>query len=204
VYRICFLISVGFLVGCSQIPPAAPYEEPEQSELTANIRLITNSNIYGDPSPSGCAPKIPHLMASAGRTYGDGKPNINYPPFPTAPKNLSMSFRAAPPMLKIQPGSRTGEGVITEVEARYRVIASVPFRLATSGTYGCKAEAKIVNLKAGSDYEVVVGVNRERVGGRDTVDCVFHINEITNFKTLHMSLTKTVTSTPAEVATCRE
>lgn len=60
------------LAGCSGIP-SVPYEEPAQSEGVARVRVITNSDVYGDSIVGSCAPATRHKMAEAGRFGGTGQ-----------------------------------------------------------------------------------------------------------------------------------
>lgn len=175
------------LAGCSGIP-SVPYEEPAQSESVARIRVITNSDVYGDSITANCAPATRHKMAEAGRFGRSGGANSNYPQYPLKPASVGMPERASPALIEYIPSIRMGEGVYKEVVTEYRVRADLPFQIATLGatigslgsTYAyCDAQAVVYKLEPGKDYEALVGVgSRPRSDGGQGLVCILVVSEL--------------------------
>ncbi|TDJ74672.1 hypothetical protein E2H86_18920 [Pseudomonas putida] len=175
------------LAGCSGIP-SVPYVEPTQSEGMARIRVITNSDVYGDSITGGCAPATRHKMAEAGRFAQSGRASINYPQYPLKSASIGMPERASPALVEYIPAIRMAEGVYKEVVTEYRVRADLPFQIATLGatvgsygsTYGtCGAQAVVYNLEPGKDYEALVGVGtRPRSDGGQGLVCILAVSEL--------------------------
>lgn len=175
------------LVGCSGIP-SVPYEEPAQSEGVARLRVITNSDVYGDGITGNCAPATRHKMAKAGRFAESGEASINYPQYPLNPSKVGMPERASPALLEYVPSIRMSEGVYKEVVTEYRVRADLPFQIATLGatigSYGstyayCDAQALVYKLEPGKNYEALVGVgSRPRSDGGQGLACILAVSEL--------------------------
>ncbi|MCV4343346.1 hypothetical protein [Pseudomonas capsici] len=175
------------LVGCSGMP-SLPYEEPAQSENSARIRVITNSNVYGDSIVGSCTPATRHRMAQAGRFLSSGAMNTNYPQYPLKSANLGMPKRVAPGLVQYIPSIRMGQGVYKEVVAEYHVRTDVPLQLATwgasiggygSSSFACVSQALAFKLEPGKDYEALIGVgSRSDEGGNEALMCVFGVVEL--------------------------
>jgi hypothetical protein len=175
------------LSGCSGIP-SVPYEDPAQTENLARVRIITNSDAFGDSVIGSCAPAIRHEMARAGRFWGEGQPSINYPQQPLNPKKIGMAGRVAPDLTDYVPATRMAEGVYKEIVTEYRVRADLPFQLATRGaTFGnngrsfssCPGQALIYHLEPGKDYEALIGLRySSNANGAPAPTCVFGIVEL--------------------------
>ncbi|MFW9268056.1 hypothetical protein ACLK1G_12795 [Pseudomonas sp. NR3] len=181
------LFGVG-LAGCSGIP-SVPYEEPAQSEAIARVRVITNSDVYGDSIVGSCAPATRHKMAQAGRFGRDGTANINYPQYPLNSASIGMPKRVSPTLAQYIPAIRMGEGAYKEVVAEYRVRTDLPFQLATLGAtiggngstyWSCGGQALVYKLEPGKDYEALVGVGtRPNKDGEQALLCVLAVLEVT-------------------------
>ncbi|MQG92019.1 hypothetical protein [Pseudomonas sp. MN1F] len=175
------------LAGCSGIP-SVPYEEPATSEGVARLRVITNSDVYGDSIMGSCAPATRHKMAEAGRFAENGGANSNYPQYPQQSVSLGMPERAASALIEYIPSIRMGEGVYKEVVSEYRVRADRPFQIATLGatigSYGstyraCSGQAAVYKLEPGKDYEAVVGVGSgKRSDGGQGLVCIVAVSEL--------------------------
>lgn len=175
------------LAGCSGIP-SVPYEEPAESEGMARVRVITNSDVYGDSVVGSCAPATRHKMAEAGRFGRDGTANINYPQYPLKSASLGMPQRVWPSLIQYIPAIRRGEGVYKEVVTEYRVRTDLPFQIATWGatiagngnTYRtCGGQALVYKLEPGKDYEAVVGVDSSlNKDGEQALICMLAVLEL--------------------------
>lgn len=180
------LIAV-MLAGCSGMP-LLPYEEPAQSDNSARIRVITNSNVYGDSTTDSCVPVTRHRMAQAGRYLQSGMPNPNHPQYPLNSASLGMPERVAPALAQYIPAIRMGQGVYKEVVAEYRVRTDVPFQMATwgasigghgSSSFACASQALAFKLEPGKNYEALVGVGSRSEGeGSEVLMCVFGVVEL--------------------------
>ncbi|MFF7109069.1 hypothetical protein [Pseudomonas sichuanensis] len=175
------------LAGCSGIP-SQPYQEPSGLVPTARMRVISNSDVYGDSVTGRCAPNLRHQMVQAGR-FSAGRALENYPQFPKAPAQLGMPMRLSPPLLSLTPTVRMAEGRLEEVVAEYRVPTSAPFQLATLGAGAgtplgrgiyCDEEARVYNLQAGRDYEVTIGMGTIGQGDNARLACRFDVRELTS------------------------
>ncbi|MEN1832853.1 hypothetical protein AAIM60_08205 [Pseudomonas lijiangensis] len=168
--------------------PSLPYEEPAQSESFARIRVITNSNAYGDSIVGSCTPVARHRMAQAGRFLSSGALNVNYPQYPLKSANLGMPKRVAPALAQYAPPIRIGEGVYKEVVTEYRVRTDAPLQIATWGasingrgsmSTACVSQVKTFKLEPGKDYEALIGVgSRTADDGSEAVMCVFGVVEL--------------------------
>lgn len=177
----------GALSGCSGIP-SVPYDERSQTENLARVRVITNSDAFGDSVIGSCAPAIRHEMARAGRFGRDGQPSINYVQYPLNPKKIGIPGRVAPELSEYVPATRMAEGVHKEIVTEYRVRADLPFQLATRGaTFGnngrsfssCPGQALIYHLEPGKDYEALIGLRFSiNANGAPAPTCVFGIAEL--------------------------
>jgi hypothetical protein len=175
------------LAGCSGTP-SVPYEEPAQSEGTARVRVITNSDVLGDSILGGCVPATQHKMAEAGRFGQDGTANINYPQYPLKSASLGMPQRVWPTLTQYIPALRRGEGVYKEIVTEYRVRTDLPFQIATRGatiagngnTYRtCGGRALVYKLEPGKDYEAVVGVDSSpNKDGDQALICMLAVLEL--------------------------
>ncbi|WP_110996548.1 hypothetical protein [Pseudomonas sichuanensis] len=174
------------LAACSSIP-SQPYQEPADSTPTARMRVISNSDVFGDSVTGRCAPNLRHQMVQAGR-FSAGRAVENYPQFPKAPAQLGMPQRLSPPLLSLTPTVRMAEGRLEEVVAEYRVPTSAPFQLATTGAGAgtslgrgiyCAEEARVYNLEAGRDYEVTIGMGAIGQGENARLACRFDVRLLT-------------------------
>lgn len=82
------------LTGCSGFQ-TQPYVEPPASATSAKVRVISNSDVFGDPMTGQCAPKVRHEMVSAGR-FSSGKPLQNYPQYPVSPPSSACPNEPPP------------------------------------------------------------------------------------------------------------
>ncbi|MGE7989751.1 hypothetical protein ACQKPE_01620 [Pseudomonas sp. NPDC089554] len=181
------LLLASALAGCGGIA-SIPYVEPALSPETARVRVITNSDVFGDSLTTNCIPKTRHLMARAGRQFDNGQPHESYPQFPLQPhKIVGMPDRSAPGMIKLQPGIRMAEGMYAEVETEYLVPTNAPFMVSTlgavMGSYGstdsvCPMDAKVFELKAGKDYEVFVGMHPVQTPAGPRLSCALSIRRL--------------------------
>ncbi|WP_210639629.1 hypothetical protein [Pseudomonas sp. Tri1] len=175
------------LAGCSGIP-SVPYEEPTQSEGMARVRVITNSDAYGDSIIGSCAPATRHKMAEAGRFGSDGTANINYPQYPLKSASIGIPKRVWPSLIQYVPAIRMGEGAYKEVVTEYRVRTDLPFQIATLGATiagngssyrSCGGQALVYKLEPGKDYEAVVGVDsRPGKDGEQALICMLAVLEL--------------------------
>ncbi|MBX8474171.1 hypothetical protein K5D38_05205 [Pseudomonas cichorii] len=175
------------LVGCSGMP-SLPYEEPAQSENSARIRVITNSNVYGDSIVGSCTPATRHRMAQAGRFLSSGAMNTNYPQYPLKSANLGMPKRVAPALDQYAPSIRIGEGVYKEVVTEYRVRTDELLQIATWGasingrgsmSAACVSQIQTFKLEPGKDYEALIGVGRRTAeDGSEAFMCIFGVVEL--------------------------
>ncbi|QXH49120.1 hypothetical protein KSS94_14235 [Pseudomonas fakonensis] len=176
------------LTGCSGFQ-TQPYVEPPTSAASAKVRIISNSDVFGDPMTGQCAPKVRHEMVSAGR-FSSGKPLQNYPQYPVSPPKLGMPERTSAPLLSLTPTIRMAEGRYEEVVAEYRVPANVPFQFATFGAGAgtslgrgvyCAADARVYTLEAGRDYEVTIGMGAIGQGDNVRPVCRFDVRKLVAF-----------------------
>ena len=200
------------LAGCSGIP-SVPYEEPPQSESTARVRVITNSDVYGDSIIGSCAPATRHKMAEAGRFGQDGTASINYPQHPLKTASLGMPQRMAPTLAEYIPSIRMAEGAYKEIVTEYRVRTDVPFQIATRGatmgTYGstyayCGDQTLVYKLEAGKDYEALAGVStRPNKDGGQAYICMFGLFELAAFPGTSIVIPKKLTPAAAPQVVCK-
>jgi len=200
------------LAGCSGIP-SVPYEEPSQSENTARVRVITNSDVYGDSIIGSCAPATRHKMAEAGRFGQDGTASINYPQHPLKTASIGMPQRVAPTLVEYIPSIRMAEGAYKEVVTEYRVRTDVPFQLATRGatigTYGstysyCGDQTLVYRLEAGKDYEALAGVNiGPNNDGQQGYVCMLGMIELVSFPGTSLVIPKKLTPAAPPQAVCK-
>ncbi|MDH0732706.1 hypothetical protein N5F23_19690 [Pseudomonas sichuanensis] len=170
------------LAGCSGIP-SQPYQEPSGLVPTARMRVISNSDVFGDSITGRCAPSVRHTMVQAGHFLA-GRALENHPQFPLAPAKLGMPQRLSPPLLSLTPTVRNAEGRVEEVVAEYRVPTTAPFQLATLGAgmgtslgrgIYCDEQARVYNLEAGRDYEVTIGMGAVGQGDNARPVCRFDV-----------------------------
>lgn len=198
------------LAGCSGIP-SVPYEEPAQSEGVARVRVITNSDVYGDSIVGSCAPATRHKMAEAGRFGGDGAANINYPQYPLKSASVGVPKRVWPSLIQYIPAIRMGEGSYKEVVTEYRVGTDLPFQIATRGATiagngssyrTCGGQALVYKLEPGKDYEAVVGVDgRPSKDGDPALICMLAVLELTTLPGTSIVIPQKLThAAPPQVA----
>lgn len=210
----CLLLFVSSLslAGCGGIP-SVPYVDPLQSDNTARVRVITNSDVFGDSVTGSCAPDTRHKMAEAGRFSQEGQPSINYPQFPLKPANLGMPGRVSPKLSQYIGAVRMAEGLYTEIVAEYRVKTDAPFQIATlgasAGSYGstyavCPDQAKVFSLEPGKDYEVLVGLSSApNADGKAVLMCMFGVVELTSVPNLPFAWPKRLTGTESPQKLCK-
>ncbi|MCD9113470.1 hypothetical protein [Pseudomonas bijieensis] len=198
------------LAGCSGIP-SVPYEEPAQSEGVARVRVITNSDVYGDSIVGSCAPATRHKMAEAGRFGGGGAANINYPQYPLKSASVGVPKRVWPSLIQYIPAIRMGEGSYKEVVTEYRVRTDLPFQIATRGATiagngssyrTCGGQALVYKLEPGKDYEAVVGVDgRPSKDGDPALICMLAVLELTTLPGTSIVIPQKLThAAPPQVA----
>ena len=200
------------LAGCSGIP-SVPYEEPTQTEGMARVRVITNSDVYGDSIVGSCAPATRHKMAEAGRFGRDGRANINYPQHPLNSASLGMPKRVSPTLTQYIPAIRMGEGVYKEIVTEYRVRTDLPFQIATLGatigSYGstyssCGGQALVYKLEPGKDYEALAGVgSRPNNDGGQALICVLGVFELVTLPGTPIVIPKKLTPAAPPQVVCK-
>lgn len=204
-----YTLIVFSLAGCSSIP-TQPYQEPLGSTSTARMRVISNSNVFGDSVTGRCAPNVRHTMAQAGH-FSAGRAQANHPQFPLTPAKLGMPPRLSPPLLSLTPTVRNAEGRVEEVVAEYRVPTTAPFQLATlgagmgtslgRGTY-CEEQARVYNLEAGRDYEVTIGMGAVGQGDNARLACRFDVRLLMSIGQGEMMMPVPVAGTAAPKKFC--
>jgi len=198
------------LAGCAGIP-SVPYEEPTQSEGMARVRVITNSDVYGDSIVGSCAPATRHKMAEAGRFGQDGTASINYPQYPLKSASIGIPKRVWPSLIQYTPAIRMGEGAYKEVVTEYRVRTDLPFQIATRGATiagsgssyrSCDGHALVYKLEPGKDYEAVVGVDsRPSKDGEQALTCMLAVLEVTTLPGTSIVIPQKLTpAAPPQVA----
>ncbi|MGO4797793.1 hypothetical protein ACEN2T_00740 [Pseudomonas sp. W22_MBD1_FP4] len=201
------------LAGCGGFP-SVPYVDPPQADNTARVRVITNSNVFGDSVTGSCAPDTRHKMAEAGRFSEEGQPSINYPQYPLKPASLGMPGRVSPKLQQYIGSVRMAEGLYTEIVAEYRVKTDAPFQIATlgasAGSYGstyavCPGQAKVFTLEPGKDYEALVGLSSApNADGNAVLMCMFGVVELTSVPNLPFALPKRLASTESPQTRCKD
>ena len=201
------------LAGCGGFP-SVPYVDPPQADNTARVRVITNSNVFGDSVTGSCAPDTRHKMAEAGRFSEEGQPSINYPRYPLKPANLGMPGRVSPKLQQYIGSVRMAEGLYTEIVAEYRVKTDAPFQIATlgasAGSYGstyavCPGQAKVFTLEPGKDYEALVGLSSApNADGNAVLMCMFGVVELTSIPNLPFALPKRLAGTESPQTRCKD
>ncbi len=201
------------LAGCGGFP-SVPYVDPPQADNTARVRVITNSNVFGDSVTGSCAPDTRHKMAEAGRFSEEGQPSINYPQYPLKPASLGMPGRASPKLQQYIGSVRMAEGLYTEIVAEYRVKTDAPFQIATlgasAGSYGstyavCPGQAKVFTLEPGKDYEALVGLSSApNADGNAVLMCMFGVIELTSVPNLPFALPKRLAGTESPQTRCKD
>ncbi|MBA2930308.1 hypothetical protein ACQKMW_18080 [Pseudomonas sivasensis] len=201
------------LAGCGGFP-SVPYVDPPQADNTARVRVITNSNVFGDSVTGSCAPDTRHKMAEAGRFSEEGQPSINYPQYPLKPASLGMPGRASPKLQQYIGSVRMAEGLYTEIVAEYRVKTDAPFQIATlgasAGSYGstyavCPGQAKVFTLEPGKDYEALVGLSSApNADGNAVLMCMFGVVELTSIPNLPFALPKRLAGTESPQTRCKD
>ncbi|WP_434562408.1 hypothetical protein [Pseudomonas sp. Z4-20] len=210
--RVVTFVTFLALAGCSGIP-SVPYEEPAQSEGMARVRVITNSDVFGDSITGSCAPATRHKMAEAGRFGRDGTANINYPQYPQKSASLGMPQRVFPTLAQYVPAIRMGEGAYKEVVTEYRVRTDLPFQMATLGAtvggngnsyWACADQALVYTLGPGKDYEVLVGVSsRPNKDGQQPLVCMFAVFELAAFPGTSIVIPKKLTPAAPPQEVCK-
>lgn len=206
------LVSSITLAGCGGIP-SVPYVDPPQDDNTARVRVITNSNVFGDSVTGSCAPDTRHKMAEAGRFSEDGQPSINYPQYPLKPANLGMPGRVSPKLQQYIGAVRMAEGLYTEIVAEYRVKTDALFQVATlgasAGSYGstyamCPGQAKVFKLEPGKDYEILVGLSSvPSADGKAVIMCMFGVVELISVPNLPIAWPKKLGGTESPQKLCK-
>jgi hypothetical protein len=201
------------LAGCGGFP-SVPYVDPLQADNTARVRVITNSNVFGDSVTGTCAPHTRHKMAEAGRFSEEGQPSINYPQYPLKPANLGMPGRVSPTLQQYIGSVRMAEGVYTEMVAEYRVKTDAPFQIATlgasAGSYGstyavCPGQAKVFTLEPGKDYEALIGLgSAPNADGNAVLVCMFGVVELASVPNLPFALPKRLAGTESPQERCKD
>ena len=201
------------LAGCGGFP-SVPYVDPPQADNTARVRVITNSNVFGDSVTGSCAPDTRHKMAEAGRFSEEGQPSINYPQYPLKPASLGMPGRVSPKLQQYIGSVRMAEGLYTESVAEYRVKTDAPFQIATlgasAGSYGstyavCPGQAKVFTLEPGKDYEALVGLSSApNADGNAVLMCMFGVVELTSIPNLPFALPKRLAGTESPQTRCKD
>jgi hypothetical protein len=201
------------LAGCGGFP-SVPYVDPPQADNTARVRVITNSNVFGDSVTGSCAPDTRHKMAEAGRFSEEGQPSINYPQYPLKPASLGMPRRVSPKLQQYIGSVRMAEGLYTEIVAEYRVKTDAPFQIATlgasAGSYGstyavCPGQAKVFTLEPGKDYEALVGLSSApNADGNAVLMCMFGVVELTSIPNLPFALPKRLAGTESPQTRCKD
>lgn len=201
------------LAGCGGFP-SVPYVDPPQAGNTARVRVITNSNVFGDSVTGSCAPDTRHKMAEAGRFSEEGQPSINYPQYPLKPASLGMPGRVSPKLQQYIGSVRMAEGLYTEIVAEYRVKTDAPFQIATlgasAGSYGstyavCPGQAKVFTLEPGKDYEALVGLSSApNADGNAVLMCMFGVVELTSIPNLPFALPKRLAGTESPQTRCKD
>ncbi|EZP62734.1 MULTISPECIES: hypothetical protein [Pseudomonas] len=201
------------LAGCGGFP-SVPYVDPPQADNTARVRVITNSNVFGDSVTGSCAPDTRHKMAEAGRFSEEGQPSINYPQYPLKPASLGMPGRVSPKLQQYIGSVRMAEGLYTEIVAEYRVKTDAPFQIATlgasAGSYGstyavCPGQAKVFTLEPGKDYEALVGLSSApNADGNAVLMCMFGLVELTSIPNLPFALPKRLAGTESPQTRCKD
>lgn len=201
------------LAGCGGFP-SVPYVDPPQADNTARVRVITNSNVFGDSVTGSCAPDTRHKMAEAGRFSEEGQPSINYPRYPLKPASLGMPGRVSPKLQQYIGSVRMAEGLYTEIVAEYRVKTDAPFQIATLGasagsngsTYAvCPGQAKVFTLEPGKDYEALVGLSSApNADGNAVLMCMFGVVELTSIPNLPFALPKRLAGTESPQTRCKD
>ncbi|MBA2925125.1 hypothetical protein G9Q84_19790 [Pseudomonas sp. P7] len=201
------------LAGCGGFP-SVPYVDPPQADNTARVRVITNSNVFGDSVTGSCAPDTRHKMAEAGRFSEEGQPSINYPRYPLKPASLGMPGRVSPKLQQYIGSVRMAEGLYTEIVAEYRVKTDAPFQIATlgasAGSYGstyavCPGQAKVFTLEPGKDYEALVGLSSApNADGNAVLMCMFGVVELTSIPNLPFALPKRLAGTESPQTRCKD
>ncbi|MCJ2373395.1 hypothetical protein [Pseudomonas sp. RGM 3321] len=208
---IASLVAVS-LFGCSGIP-SAPYVEPAQSENSARLRVITNSNAFGDTIVGNCRPASRHKMAEAGRFTSEGRPSLNTPQYPLEPAILGMPKRAAPELIQYMGIRQMAEGFYKEVVTEYRVRTDAPFQIATSGagvgnfgsTYSsCPEQALVFKLEPGKDYEALVGVGgAPDKNGVQSLMCIMGVIELVSLPGTEVLVPRRVMPITASQDVCK-
>ena len=201
------------LAGCGGFP-SVHYVDPPQADNTARVRVITNSNVFGDSVTGSCAPDTRHKMAEAGRFSEEGQPSINYPQYPLKPASLGMPGRVSPKLQQYIGSVRMAEGLYTEIVAEYRVKTDAPFQIATlgasAGSYGstyavCPGQAKVFTLEPGKDYEALVGLSSApNADGNAVLMCMFGVVELTSIPNLPFALPKRLAGTESPQTRCKD
>ncbi|PIB54814.1 hypothetical protein [Pseudomonas sp. 2995-1] len=201
------------LAGCGGFP-SVPYVDPPKADNTARVRVITNSNVFGDSVTGSCAPDTRHKMAEAGRFSEEGQPSINYPQYPLKPASLGMPGRVSPKLQQYIGSVRMAEGLYTEIVAEYRVKTDAPFQIATlgasAGSYGstyavCPGQAKVFTLEPGKDYEALVGLSSApNADGNAALMCMFGVVELTSIPNLPFALPKRLAGTESPQTRCKD
>ncbi|WP_339481018.1 hypothetical protein [Pseudomonas sivasensis] len=201
------------LAGCGGFP-SVPYVDPPQADNTARVRVITNSNVFGDSVTGSCAPDTRHKMAEAGRFSEEGQPSINYPQYPLKPASLGMPGRVSPKLQQYIGSVRMAEGLYTEIVAEYRVKTDASFQIATlgasAGSYGstyavCPGQAKVFTLEPGKDYEALVGLSSApNADGNAVLMCMFGVVELTSIPNLPFALPKRLAGTESPQTRCKD
>jgi len=211
--RTCsFLALAALLTGCGAVPSVS-YVEPTQTAEAAKVRVITNSNVFGDSLTANCMPKVLHKMAQSGRLSKYGRTYENYPQFPLQPTKLTdMPDRMAPEMISLAPTIRMAQGMYVEVATEYLVPTNAPFMVTTlgaaMGSYGstnpvCPRQSKVFDLEAGSSYEVFVGMQPIQTPDGQQLFCALAVRKLLPIGRSGMSLPLTVEPKPAPREKCK-
>jgi len=152
-------------------------------------------------------------MVAPGKITRNGKPNVDYPPFPASPKLIEgMPPRAAPKLSNVPALIRISEGDDAEVQAEYLVPANVPFQFKTYGAtwglvpgktyYSCNGVSQVFKLKPGEDYEVIVGVTPMQASSDMPLACVYRVSKLVSLPGIKSSYSIPLTGEPAPTKDC--
>lgn len=178
----------------------------------ALVRVTTNTDVHGDALAGSCVPKVRHLMAMAGRGFGEV--SLAYPAFPRQSASVGMSPPVMPPLPAISGVRQASAGPYQPVVTEYRVPASVPFMFSTNrsvaadssiSSVSCPEQSKVYRLEAGQQYEVTVGIDTPwNSKGTGQWRCVFEVRKLVRLAQVEQTLPVPVQGSTAPEENCRE